>query len=403
LIACVAIPDLVTLIEGSDASSVILVDPAGKVQAATVGAIQAGVRLKMGARQSATLCSGVQLRTFDEKPYIQLTEAIEETLREFSTRIEPLPGFWQNKKTPGKAHPSAAMYYLDLGKLAAKDGLLLAEKIGELLLSEFGAPASIGLARSKFPAFVAARYSKPQYPTLIRPGEEGAYLASLPISLLPLGKELSHRLEAFGITTLGKLAVLPVGSVVMQLGKKGRFLHQLAQGNDTRPFVVSPKKPSYALSQQFDGAVEDRQVIENLLRQMGKDIERYLSAQGFTTQVLELTLLLENHKKHQVSNTLREPTANGRVIGRALIRLLTRSELDCGVDAVEVKAKDLAPIVWQQLDLFGTPTLEENRLSDLLDALSIRYGSEGLYQVQIMEADHPLPEYRFIIERVEAA
>ena len=403
MIACVVIPDVVTLVEGKTTSSTILVNAAGKVQAASTEAIRCGVRPKMGARQAATLCFGVQLRTFDAAPYLQLAEAIEDTLLQFSTRIELLPGFWQNKKQPGNVHPSAMMYYLDLGKLSAKDGLKVAERIGEVLHDEFNAPVCIGMARAKFPAFVAARYSKPQMPTLIRPGEEGEYLADLPVTLLPLGKELSRRLEVFGIQTLGALASLPAGSVIMQLGKKGRFLHQLAQGNDPRPIVVRPRKPSYTLTKAFDGSVEDSNVIETLLQQFGCEIEAHLSAQGYTTQFLELTLYLDNHKKQQASNMLREPTGDSKLIGRGLIRLLKQMTIACGVITVEAKAKQLTPVVWQQLDLFGAPAVGQNRLSDLLETLTTRYGNECIYQVRIEDERSVVEPYHFIIERVEAA
>ena len=78
---------------------------------------------------------------------------------------------------------------------------------------------------------------------------------------------------------------------------------------------------------------------------------------------------------------LREPTTNGKLIGRALLRLFAQMSLNSGVTEVEVVAKDLAPVVWKQLDLFGTPAIEHNRLSDLLETLALRLGSECVYQI----------------------
>jgi hypothetical protein len=136
---------------------------------------------------------------------------------------------------------------------------------------------------------------------------------------------------------------------------------------------------------------------------MGQRIEQHLNANALTTRQLELRLYLDDHTEQKSSQTLRQPTANGRLIGRALVRLSALLPLTAGVTGLAVTAKELAPVAYQQLDLFGTPAAAHHRLSDLLDALILRYSSDCIYQIVDGEPDHPLPEYRLTLEAVSAA
>jgi hypothetical protein len=120
------------------------------------------------------------------------------------------------------------------------------------------------------------------------------------------------------------------------------------------------------------------------------------------TARLELVLHLDNGKTLKSRRILREPLQNGRLIGRQLVRLLAQLALPCGVESIEVIAHELALPIMRQLDLFeqATPT---QRLSDLLDSLSARFGSEHLYAITDLDPDHWLPERRYALEPVEAA
>lgn len=405
MIACVLMPDIVSVVEKQNIH-LVLTNASGKVQAATRGAVQLGVRYGMRVHQVQLLCPDAHIQAFAETRYLELIEGITETLTQFTTRIELLSGFWDTDKKARKdaavLHPSAAIYYLDLGKLAPKDALILAGKIDQLLQTEFAVSCSIGLAKNKFVASVAARYAELGQAKLVRLGEEANFLAGFSVSVLPLGKELERRLYLLGMKTLGELASLPVGSVTAQFGKHGRFLHQLAQGIDVRYVIAQPKKPSYHLTKQFDGAVQNRLIIESLLQQMGCEIESYLAQSGYTTQFLELWLHDDNLAVHKHSQVLREPIQNGKVIGRALLRLYQRSQLE-SVVSIEVLAKELTPVVYQQLELFGAPAVENNHLSDLLENLTARFGCESLYCVERDKPEHLFLEYRFTIQPMGVA
>lgn len=89
----------------------------------------------------------------------------------------------------------------------------------------------VGVAGSKFPAYVAAVTTQGGRAIKI-PQDAAGFLSELSIGLLPLSWENKVRLRRFGIHTMGRLAALPVGPVQAQLGSEGRRAWELAGGVD---------------------------------------------------------------------------------------------------------------------------------------------------------------------------
>jgi hypothetical protein len=101
---------------------------------------------------------------------------------------------------------------------AGKRGSWFGGKLRDLL-AIFGLRGRIGIADDRFTAYVAARLGGDS----VEPGEDAvvcvprggsaAFLAPQPLSLLPLGPEVLHMLEALKVKTLGAFADLPPPSV----------------------------------------------------------------------------------------------------------------------------------------------------------------------------------------------
>lgn len=410
MIACVVIPDFVFTIEKKKpdwvAEEMILTSEAGMVQAATLGAVRQGVRLGMRMGQAHARCPEAQVFPFDAAPYEDIAGGVEETLRNFTVKVETVAGFWQRKRRtsdPLVKHPSAAIFYLDLGALRTKDGLELAHRIGDTLSATYGLDAHIGLARGKFPASVATRVASPQQPKCIRPGEERAFLAPFPVSLLPLKKEIGRRLNLFGVHTIGDLARLPKESIIAQFGKDGRLLHELSQGNDPRPVRYVLPKPMERITRQFDPPIEDRHELEAVLKAFGCELAERVRNQGYAIQKIELVLHCDRGAALRPKHALREPTQDGKLVGRGLVRLLALCSIASGIVGIEVTARDLAPVQWQQLDLFASSNPLENRLSDLLTALTERFGEDSVVSVSVVDREDGVLERRFSLAAAEVA
>ena len=412
MIACVFIPDLIAHVEGRNPAYVdkpiILTTETGGVRGASLEAAHQGVRIGIGKRQAQALCSNGCLLSLDDAPYFEITEAIGDSLQDFTPKIELIKGVWTEKKKSKKKktiipHASGAIYYLDLGKLKPTEALFMVNQLQSTLKTTFGLSPLVGLASNKFTAGIAVRLAQPDNPKLIRLGFEARFLAPLSVMYLPLDKETARRMSILGIKTLGAFAGRSSEWVFSQFGKNGRLLHQLTQGKDTQPIPVRPLKPKLHIQKVLDGEVEDKTVIESLLQMMGGEIEQQLKALNLTTSLLTMSLHLDDGSQVHMKHILRDATANGKLVGRNLMRLFKSLELVSGVDEITVMALELTPPIVQQLDLFGTPSINDNRVTDLLDKLTSRFGGEGMYYVRDREPTHWLPEKRYVFEKADVA
>src|SRR4029077_18236161 len=86
----------------------------------------------------------------------------------------------------------------------------------------------VGWGLGKFVSWVAATRAKPGEAVIVPVGGEAKFLASQPISVLPLDLDTHRRLRQLGLKTLGTLAALPEEAVASQFGATGRRLWRLA-------------------------------------------------------------------------------------------------------------------------------------------------------------------------------
>ena len=108
--------------------------------------------------------------------------------------------------------------------------------------------ARVGLARGKFPAYIAAVLSGGGQATRV-PENVAGFLKGLYIDLLPISWENKVRLHRFGLHTIGQLASLSIGSVQAQFGPEGRMAWELANGTDNSRLL--PHKPEETVSESL--------------------------------------------------------------------------------------------------------------------------------------------------------
>ncbi len=108
-----------------------------------------------------------------------------------------------------------------------------------------GYRARVGVAEDRFTAWAAAVCAGDDPVHVVPRGGAAAFLAPLPLELLPLADEVRHMLRAAGVTTLGAFAALPPPSV----RPPGALdVHEMARGRGPtglRPTVsIAPHAPS---------------------------------------------------------------------------------------------------------------------------------------------------------------
>ena len=183
-----------------------------------------GVSHGMPLQEALSRCSGAAVLEADELYYQRVFDKVVEALLDRSPTVE--------KGELGCAyvdvHGTEGIYGGDRGIMST---------LLEAVPDDLG--PRIGLAESKFPAYVAAIASKAGQATKV-PKDVPDFLREFPVNLLPLSWEDRARLQQdFGLHLIGQVASLPVGSMQAQFGTQGRVAWELANGVDNRPLIPS--------------------------------------------------------------------------------------------------------------------------------------------------------------------
>ncbi|MEN2740277.1 DNA polymerase Y family protein [Microbacterium sp. X-17] len=184
------------------------------------------------------------------------------------------------------------------GEAAAARALL--EALAELGVGEARAAVADGL----FTAELAVRTARADDPVRLVPeGEAAAFLAPLPVTTLDdaatshRGEELATLLARLGVQTLGEFAALDPARVEERLGDRGRRLHALAAGEDSR--AVEPRVPPPQLHREvaFEPPVELADQIAFGMRIAAEEFIARLGALGLVCTELRVELTGERGER----------------------------------------------------------------------------------------------------------
>jgi len=279
------------------------------------------------------------------------------------------------------------------------------ETESSLACSAFPLPRSafrVGWGHGKFVAWVAANRARPGEAVIVRPGEEGRFLASQPLGVLPLDPDTYRRLRQLGIKTLGALAALPEDAVVSQFGRPGRELWQLAAGRISEPVVgrVAPEPIIAALT--FFSPVAGRELLELALDHL---IERALKdprRSGWRVQVMRARAELEQGASWLVETRLKEPSASRERLLAPLKTQLERSPPAGAVERLAVEFTGFAPGT-TELQLFARDANAAARagrrraLQSAAEEIKLRIKRPMLYHVIAVQPWSRLPERRYAL------
>jgi nucleotidyltransferase/DNA polymerase involved in DNA repair len=293
-----------------------------------------------------------------------------------------------------------AYVYADLGRLRPREGQVIATEMLTRLHKSHGFEGTVGLAAGKFPARAAARLASVGTVQLVPRGEEAAFLAPLPVTLLPLDRETARRLDLLGLRTLGQLAAIPRPALLAQFGKGGGTLHRLASGEDSRRVGRYTPERLERASFLFDAPIDNRLIVERAIQRLACTLAERLGEGGLTTR--ELTLLVRTVRGTlEATRRLRQPLDGLLPLSRAARTLLDTLPLRAPVEAVELIVGRLAPVQPRQLALFGAEGEDDVRA--LLIDMIPRYGESCFYTAALNPQPTALPERRFHLTPIDVA
>ncbi|KUL62808.1 DNA polymerase Y family protein [Streptomyces sp. NRRL S-1521] len=202
-----------------------------------------------------------------------------------------------------------------------------------------------------------------------------AWLAPLPVyALHGITRKHAGALDDYGITTIGRLAAVPEGTVQRIVGgKAGRLLHQRARGIDPRPILAGRMPQSTSAQHTFERDVIDHDLMRAVISRLTTTLGTRLRSRG--QAATSVTLLLRFAGGSDLSKTRRlpEPSAHTEDLRDACHRILRQHGLQRGrVRRITVIAEDLLPDAPTQISL--DPAREARlRAEPVMDRLAERF------------------------------
>lgn len=326
-----------------------------RICAATRVARNAGVRAGLTLAQARALCPKLVARGRDEDCERSAQQALIEAAETFSPRVEDAGDGVVYADVDGlERHFTGHDGEVDLGR-----GLAIAAEAASL-------PARVGIASSKLAARVAA--GSPESPTIVRPGEEAAFLAPLPLQRLAPEVDIASTLEHWGIHSIGELAHLPKSKVASRLGDAGRALHAVARGLDPRPLIPREPPPEFQEGMSLEWPIVALEPFLFVGRAALERLVRRLEARGLACARLGLALRLEPDGHQERSIDLPAPSRDVKTL-LTLVRLdLEARPPGAPVAGFTFTAHPDRPRE-AQLSLYGPAALSPDRLAATLARL----------------------------------
>ena len=359
---------------------------------------------RLGVRRGQPLASAHNLvpeATFlpaDLDAYRRVFERVLDTLAEFTPALE-------GESDP--EHDAFGRAFLGIEGLDRLWGTepALVRRVTAAAAPLLTGPPRVGIGNTRFGAQVAAVVGgRRRRATAVAGVEaipaggaepEAAYLAPLPIRLLPVSGELLERFRVFGLRTIGDFAALPRSAVTARFGTHGADLHDLARGMDGRQ--LKPRRPVERLraDAELEPPVDALEPLRFVLHNLAGALCDQIAARGAGAGRARLTLELEGAPRYELDQPLPEPVAAADLIERLLLARLEASPPRSAVTRLSLELDGTAPAAGQQLALFARQSARAGRLAWQLTGLAIRFGPDRIHQARLLDPEALLPEDRF--------
>jgi DNA polymerase-4 len=338
----------------------------GVVSAASYEARRFGVHSAMPLATAMRLCPQAIVVPVDFSAYREKSAQVFALARAVTPLVEPL---------------SLDEAYLDVTGSRRRFGEPeeIAARLRDEILATTGLHASFGVAATKVVAKVASDLRKPRGFVVVRPGEEAAFLAPLPVRRLPgLGPAAERALTGLGVSTLGQLAALPLEVVQRRLGDHaGSGLWHRAQGIDDGEVTVPGRPKSVSREETFFRDVRDRAALAERMQHLAADVGRRLRAGEWRGRTITIKLRYTDFTTLSRQHSLPTPTDADRQIATTGMELLDTCWSGDPVRLLGVGVSSLEDAA--QLALFEAPAIErDSRVDHVLDKLRSRFGDAAV-------------------------
>jgi DNA polymerase IV len=294
-------------------------DPHGRgvVSTANYVARQFGIHSAMSSAEALRRCPHAVFLRPRHALYGQYSRAVWETVSQIVPRVE---------------RTGLDEGYLDLGTVARDfvQARAVASAIQTSVRGTTSLTCSLGLATSKVVCKIASDRRKPGGITVVSPGREPAFLASLPVRLLPgVGPRAEERLRRSGVTTIGALASLTDAQLRALLpGSVGRLLRDRANGIDPRDLELNAEQVSISAEDTFARDLTDRETLHAEVRRLAAIVAERLERSQLSGRTVTAKLRYADFSIRTRSATLPAAIDDAETIADVACGLLDRGLRD---------------------------------------------------------------------------
>jgi protein ImuB len=250
-----------------------------------------------------------------------------------------------------------------------------------------------GAAERRFAALAAANVARPGQIMIVTGDRTDAFLAPLPLELVPLEPRRARELRELGVRRLGELAGLPGSAVAERLGPDGRRAWSLARGGAAAR--IRGRRPPSELVEtlEFPEAVGNELTLRRAFATLLGNVLARADRERRFVRKAALAARLATGGSWRRTITLRDATAEPGRIKAALAPKL--AELPAPVLELAVELVELTTHEGQQLELLPAAGAElDTRLREGLRQVRASTGSGSVCTVVEVAPWSRIPETR---------
>ena len=350
------------------------------VTACSEEAADAGVTLGTTLRRALALCPGAVFLPLQEAAVMAEASQLSDLLRLYSPVVEAI--------APGHVHFDVR----GLARLARmEDEAWLADLHESAVATSGGLPLRLAAAETVFAAHAAsACYA--EKPLVVSAGRAKAFLARLPVEVLPISPAVHQRLRLFGLDRLAEVAALPFTAMQAQFGHEGARAWELAQGKDDSRVMAG--REELRIGEEVDLAAPTA-LSEPLVVGTRALLQKALSRKelrGQSVRRLDWRLGLESGEQLTRRFVFREPVSDPARMLFVVKQKVERLQLTAAATSLAVTLSGFCSEYGHQSNLWPLGPRRWKELTEAVEQLNERVGGPQVYRIVEVQPWSRIPE-----------
>jgi nucleotidyltransferase/DNA polymerase involved in DNA repair len=357
----------------------------GSVTTASTEARAQGVVEGMSLNQAQQFAPDATFQPVDEEATARVRQSLLLTLHHFTPDV-----------AAGEDPCSCAFLRLDRLALRWPDRAQLLVAISHAIDAAIHVRPEIGVASSMFVSKVAAERATAGAPVTVEPEHTRAFLARLPIDVLPLEDDLREYLELLGLKTIGRLQAISRPAFRRQFGLKALDIYDLAMGTDRRRLRAWRPAVRIEASEPLEPPVDNTQALQFIARALAERVSAALLSHGLGTRAIRITLNQESAPALLVEARFAYPVTTAGEIFDGIRPRLLRATITAPLERITLRAGRLEPAYVRQPGLLVRRDGFKESIADAVSRLQEEYGPSLVQRAEVRSDAAPLPDHRIL-------